>query len=261
MKKIIAVLLTLTLVFALAACGGKAGNGEERYQLVSEGKLTMATNAAFSPYEYKEGGEVVGIDADIAKAIADKLGLELVIEDMEFESVVPSVQSGKADMAMAALTILEERLLVVDMTTSYCTGVQVIIVPENSPITCNDDLFGDGNYKIGAQLATTGDLYCTWDIEDEGLGTVERYATGADAVMALTTGKVDCVVIDNEPAKVFVKQNEGLKILDTAYAEEDYSIAVGKNNTKLCNDIDTAIKELIADGTVKTILSKYIAAE
>jgi len=221
--------------------------------------LTMATNAAFPPYEFHSGGKIVGIDAEIAEAIAKKIGMELSIEDIEFDSVIPSVETGKYHMAMAGLTVTDERKLQVNFTTSYATGVQVIIVPEGSSITSVDDLFEDGAFHlIGVQLATTGDLYSTWDLEDEGLASIERFDKGADAVMALNTGKVDCVIIDNEPAKVFVSQNAGLKILDTEFAVEDYAIAVNKNNTELFEKIDKALKELIADGTVKRIVDKYI---
>jgi polar amino acid transport system substrate-binding protein len=155
------------------------------------------------------------------------------------------------------MTVTEERQQSVDFSDSYATGVQVIIVTEDSPITCADDLFGDGNYTIGVQNATTGDLYCTWDIEDEGLGTVQRYNKGADAVQALITGKVDCVVIDNEPAKAFVAANEGLTILDTEYVTEDYAIALAKGSS-LTEPVNAALQELIADGTVQSILDKYI---
>ena len=157
------------------------------------------------------------------------------------------------------MTVTPERLEEVSFTTSYATGVQVVIVTENSTITAVDDLFAEGaNHTIGVQLATTGDLYSTWDIEDEGLGTVDRYNKGADAVMALKTGKVDCVIIDNEPAKAFVAENEGLKILDTEYAVEDYAIAISKNNSELLTAVDNALKELIKDGTVASIVGKYI---
>jgi len=221
--------------------------------------LTMATNAAFPPYEFHSGGKIVGIDAEIAEAIAKKIGMKLSIEDIEFDSVIPSVETGKYHMAMAGLTVTEERKQQVSFTTSYATGVQVIIVPEGSSITSVDDLFDDGAFHvIGVQLATTGDLYSTWDLEDEGLASIERYEKGADAIMALNSGKVDCVIIDNEPAKVFVRQNQGLKILDTEFAVEDYAIAVNKNNTVLFEKIDKALKELIADGTVKKIVDKYI---
>lgn len=253
MKKIISLVLAVMLVACLfAGCGG---NGDKKV-------LTMATNAEFPPYEYMENNEVVGIDAEISKAIAEKLGYELVIENVDFDSLIPGVQTGKYDFAAAGMTVTEDRLEQVDFTQSYATGIQSIIVKEGSPITTADDLFADGaSTKIGVQLATTGDLYCTWDIEDKNLGTVERYNKGADAVMALNSGKVDCVVIDNEPAKVFVQNNPGLKILDTEYAVEDYAIAVSKDKPELRESIDKALGELIADGTVKKIIEKYIPAE
>ena len=222
----------------------------------------MATNAEFPPYEYYEGDTVTGIDVEIAQAIAVKLGLTLQVEDMEFDSVISAVQGGKADIGMAGMTVTEERLEEVNFTESYATGVQVIIVTEDSDITSADDLFAEGaNHTIGVQLATTGDLYTTEDIEAAGLGTVDRYNKGADAVMALKNGKVDCVVIDNEPAKAFVEANEGLKILETEYVTEDYAIAVSKDNEALHTAVDAALQELIADGTVQSIIDKYITAE
>lgn len=239
-------------VAVLSACGEKA----------EDKTLVMATNAEFPPYEFFEGDKIVGIDAEIAGKIAEKLGCELKIEHVDFDSIIPGVQSGKYDMGVAGMTVTDERKEQVNFTQSYATGVQSIIVPEGSDIKTVDDLFAEGaNKKIGVQLATTGDLYCTWDIEDEGLGTVERYNKGADAIMALSSGKVDCVVIDNEPAKVFVKNNEGLKILDTEYAIEDYAIAISKDNAELLEKADKALGELIADGTVQQIIDKYITAE
>ena len=171
--------------------------------------LIMATNAEFPPYEYYEADDkIVGIDAEVAAAIADKLGMKLRIDDMKFDAIIPAVQSGKAHMGMAGLTITEDRLKEVDFTVSYATGVQVIIVPEGSKIKSVDDLFAEGAFhKIGVQQATTGDLYSTWDLEDEGLAEISRFPKGADAVNALVTGKVDCVIIDSEPAKVFVANN------------------------------------------------------
>ncbi len=252
MKKVLSLVLVLALAVSLVACGGAK----------DDNVLTMATNAEFPPYEYMEGGKVVGIDAEIGAAIAEKLGKELVIENVDFDSLIPGVQTGKYDFVMAGMTVTDERKEQVNFTQTYATGVQVIIVKEGSAITSADDLFKDGaNTKIGVQLATTGDLYCTWDIEDEGLGTVERYNKGADAVMALNSGKVDCVVIDNEPAKVFVENNTGLKILDTEYITEDYAAAINKEDTQLLADIDKALGELIADGTVAEIIEKYIPAE
>ncbi len=254
MKKILALVLALLMIFALASCGKKSATVEKGY-------LIMATNAEFPPYEFIENNQVVGIDAEIAAAIAEKLGLELKIENMEFDSIISAVKGGKADIGVAGMTVTAERLEEVNFTTSYATGVQVVIVAEDSPITSVDDLFVEGNnYTIGVQLTTTGDLYATWDIEDEGLGTVDRYNKGADAVMALKSGKVDCVIIDNEPAKAFVAENEGLKILGTEYAVEDYAIAMNKNNKDLYEQVNAALEELIADGTVQAILDKYINA-
>ena len=236
--------------------------GASEFTTATEGVLTMATNAEFPPYEYYEGDTVTGIDVEIAQAIAAKLGLTLQVEDMEFDSVISAVQGGKADIGMAGMTVTEERLEEVNFTESYATGVQVIIVTEDSDITSADDLFAEGaNHTIGVQLTTTGDLYTTEDIEAAGLGTVDRYNKGADAVMALKNGKVDCVVIDNEPAKAFVEANEGLKILETEYVTEDYAIAVSKDNEALHTAVDAALQELIADGTVHSIIDKYITAE
>ena len=206
MKKITAIMLAALMVCALlAGCGSTSSNG---LKTVENGKLIMATNAAFPPYEFIEGNEIVGIDAEIAGAIAEKLGLELQIDDMEFDSIVESVKGGKADIGLAGMTVTPERQEVINFTASYATGVQVVIVTEGSAITSVDDLFAEGaHHLIGVQRNTTGDLYSTWDLEDANLATVERYSKGAEAVQALTTGKVDCVVIDNEPAKAFVAAN------------------------------------------------------
>ncbi len=273
MKKFLAMMMALAMVLALAACGNNGGEASVSgsasqpevvadFTTANEGKLTMATNAAFPPYEYVEGGEIVGIDAEIAGAIAAKLGLELQIDDMEFDSIIEAVKGGKADIGLAGMTVTDERKEAVDFTASYATGVQVVIVTEDSAITSVDDLFAEGaNTTIGVQRNTTGDLYTTWDIEDEGLGKVDRYSKGADAVQALKTGKVDCVVIDNEPAKAIVNAIEGLKILDTEYAVEDYAGAMSKDNTALYEAVNAALEELIADGTVKGIVDKYIPAE
>ena len=287
MKKFIAMLLVLTMALALAACGSsepaaeapaadaptaeapaadapaaEAPAADAAFTTVEAGKLIMATNATFPPYEYIEGGEVVGIDAEIAAAIAEKLGLELVIDDMEFDAIIECVKGGKADIGLAGMTVTPERQEEVNFTASYATGVQVVIVTEDSAITTVDDLFAEGASNIiGVQRNTTGDLYSTWDLEDEGLATVERYSKGAEAVQALITGKVDCVIIDNEPAKAFVAANEGLKILETEYILEDYAAAMSKDNTALYEAVNTALEELIADGTIQAIIDKYIPAE
>ena len=259
MKKILAlVLASLMLLGMLSGC---ANNGGE-LGTVEKGKLIMATNAAFPPYEFVEGDGFAGIDVEIAQAIADKLGLELVISDMEFDSIVESVKNGKADIGLAGMTVTDERSEIVNFTVSYATGVQVIIVKEGSSITSVDDLFADGaSHIIGVQRNTTGDLYTTWDLEDEGLATINRYSKGSEAVQALLTDKVDCVVIDNEPAKAFVDANEGLVILDTEYIEEQYAAIISKDNPELYEAVNNALKELIADGTVQKIIDKYIPAE
>ena len=260
MKKIITLALAVLMVASLLAGCGSA-DAKNELKTVEPGKLIMATNAAFPPYEFIEGNEIVGIDAEIAGAIAEKLGLELQIDDMEFDSIVESVKGGKADIGLAGMTVTPERQEVINFTASYATGVQVVIVTEDSAIVSVDDLFAEGaSHAIGVQRNTTGDLYCTWDLEDAGLATIDRYSKGADAVQALLTGKVDCVVIDNEPAKAFVEANEGLKILDTEYAIEDYAAAMSKDNTELYEAVNKALEELIADGTVAAIIEKYIPA-
>ena len=274
-------LTTVMSLSLLAACGGGNGGSAETpnntetasvetttpagntetpdasggLTTVEAGKLHMATNAAFPPYEMTtDDGGFEGIDVEVAQAIADKLGLELVINDMDFSTVVTSVQQGKCDMAMAGLTVNEERLKNVDFTSSYATGIQVIIVKEGSEVTI-DNL---GDQLIGTQEGTTGWQYCT---DDFGADHVQAFTSGAAAVQALVAGSVDCVVIDNEPAKAYVEANPGLTILDTEYAVEDYAIGVSKDNPALREAIDAALVELIEDGTVQTIVDKYITAD
>ena len=248
MKKLISIAIVCILVFSFAAMAET---------------LKMGTNAAFQPYEYydDESGDSIGIDAEVAALICEKLGYELEIVDMAFDSLIPALTSGKVDFVMAGMTVTEERKQSVDLTTSYAQGVQVVIVPEGSDITSIDDLTAEGaSHKVGVQQGTTGDLYATWDIADAGLGSVEPYANGPDAVLALTSGKVDCVMIDNEPAKNLVAANEGLKILETPYTVEDYAIAVAKGS-ELTEKINAALEELIADGSVQAVIEKYIPAE
>ena len=255
MKKTMKTLLVLSLVvvmmFSLAACGGDKD--------ADKATLTMATNAYFPPYEYYDGENIVGIDAEIAQAIADKLDMNLEIVDIEFDSIVSGVATGKYDMGMAGMTVTEDRLESVDFTDSYATGRQVIIVAEGSPITSPDDLFADGaTYTVGVQLGTTGDIYTS---DDLGADRVKQFNSGNEAVEALKSGKVDCVVIDNEPAKYYVDANEGLEILPTEYVTEDYSICIAKDNSELKDKIKTALNELMQDGTVQEIIDKYISAE
>ena len=276
MKKFVTLILALALTLSLAACGGNnaspsgsassagsdaASSGEAGFTTAVDGVLSMATEATFPPYEYYDGDAIVGIDVEIAQAIADKLGLELQVTDIAFDSIIPGVQSGKYDLGLAGMTVTDERLEQVNFSDSYATGVQVVIVKEGGKVTSVDDLFADGaSNVIGTQTGTTGFLYATWDIQDAGLGEIKSFAKTTDAVEALKNGQVDCVILDNEPAKALVAANEGagLSILDTEYAVEDYAAAISKDNTALLEAVNGALKELIADGTVQSILDKYI---
>ncbi len=217
--------------------------------------LIMATNAEFPPYEYHDGNEIVGIDVEIARAIAEQMGADFEVSDIAFDSIIPAVQAGKADFGAAGMTITEDRMTQVDFSDSYASAVQAVILKEDSDIASIDDLQGK---VIGVQQGTTGDIYST---DDFGEDNVQRFPKGADAVTALQTGKVDAVIIDNNPAKVFVAQNEGLKLLDSPYAEENYAICVKKGNTELLDGINAAIKELKDSGKLDEIVAKYITAE
>lgn len=284
MKKLTALLLGTAMVLSLAACGATASTSEStassdaasseaasteasaetasaELTTVTPGKLTMSTNAAFPPYEMTaDDGSFEGIDVEVAEAIADKLGLELQIDDMDFDAALLAAQNGKSDMVMAGVTVTEERQTVMDFSNTYATGIQVVIVPEDSAIASIEDMTGK---MIGVQRGTTGDLYCSASVEDGGFGeeNVTPYDNGLTAVQALQNGQVDCVVIDNAPAQEFVKANPGLKILDTEYANEDYAIGVAKGNTQLLDAINGALEELEADGTLQSIVDKYITAE
>ena len=286
MKKALSLMTAAALVLSLAACGSTASSAASSEAASSEtassdaasseaasseaasetetaelstvepGKLIMSTNAAFPPYEMTtDSGEFEGIDIETAQAIAAKLGLELQIDDMDFDAALLAVQQGKSDMVMAGVTVTDERQNVMDFTDSYATGIQSIIVKEDSDIASVDDLAGK---KIGTQRGTTGYLYCSDDFGDEN---VVAYDDGLTAVQMLNNGQVDCVVIDNAPAKEFIAANPGLKLLDTAYVEESYAIGIGKGNTELKDAINTALEELKAAGTLQAIVDKYITAE
>ncbi len=217
--------------------------------------LIMATNAEFPPYEYHDGNEIVGIDVDIARAICEEMGAELEITDIAFDSIIPEIQADKADFGAAGMTVTEDRQSQVDFSDTYATGVQSVIVPEGSEIQTIEDLSGK---LIGVQQGTTGDIYASDDFGDEN---VQRFPKGADAVQALVNGKIDAVIIDNKPAQVFVSENEGLVILETAYAEEEYAIAVKKGNTELLDAINASIASLKESGTLDEIVAKYVTAE
>ena len=280
MKKIsrrsfLAAAAVAAAALALTACGGSASTASSaaassvaasseaastsaaaaELTTVEAGKLTMATNATFPPYELTtDAGTIEGIDVDTAQAIAEKLGLELQIDDMDFDAALLSVQQGKADIAMAGITVTDERMAVMSFSDSYATGIQSVIVPEGSDIASVDDLAGK---KIGTQRGTTGYLYCS---DDFGEDAVVAYDNGLTAVQALKNGQVDAVVIDNAPATEYVAANPGLVILDTSYAEEDYAIGMAKGSA-LEDAVNAALEELKADGTLQSIVDKYITAE
>ena len=243
MKKILALALTLALTLtAFAACAE------------SKETLTMATNASFPPYEYVEGDQVVGIDPEIAAAVCEKMGYDLEIVDTEFDSLISGVASGKYDFVMAGMTVTEERKQMVSFSDTYATGVQVVIVKEGSDVTL-DNL---GEQLIGVQNGTTGWQFCSDEFGDDH---VSAFDNGITAVQALMQDQVDCVVIDQGPAEVFVSENAGLTILETEYAVEDYAIGVAKGNTALVDAVNGALAELTADGTIQSIIEKYIPAE
>lgn len=276
MKKMIALILALVMALSLVACGGNNTEDDTKdyasmsleelkaeLTTVTEGKLTMSTNATFPPYEMlADDGSFEGIDVEVAGAIAEKLGLELQIDDMSFDAALLAVQgdSPKADIVMAGVTVTEDRQLVMNFSDSYATGIQVVIVKEGSDIKSIDDLEGK---KIGTQMGTTGYIYCSDTPENGGYGeeNVIAYDSGITAVQALVNGQVDCVVIDNEPAQAYVKANAGLSILDTEFTNEDYAIGMNKGNACLLAAVNAAMAELKADGTFQKIVDKYIPAE
>lgn len=283
-KKCLALAMAVCMTAALTACGGnktaettaaaatdaateaasdattaaeaEESSAEETEAAATESKgtLVMATNAEFPPYEFHDGGEIVGIDVEIARAIATEMGMDFEIEDIAFDSIIPEVTSGKADFGAAGMTVTEDRKQSVDFSDPYATATQVVIVKDGSEIASVDDLVGK---TIGVQLGTTGDIYAE-DVEDV---TLERYNKGFEAVQALSQDKIDAVIIDGEPAKVFVAENEGLKILDEAFTTEEYAICVKKGNTELLEGINSAIAKLKESGELQAIVDKYITAE
>ena len=259
MKKVIALCLAVLMMTAMfAGCSGKSGSNVDT---IEKGKLIMSTNAAFPPYEMTDdNGNYIGIDVEIAQAIAEKLGLELVIDNMGFTAALEAAQNGKSDMVMAGVTVTDDRLLVMDFSNSYATGIQVVIVTEDSDITTPDDLEGK---TIGTQMGTTGYIYASDTPENGGYGeeNVIAYDNGITAVQALMNGQVDAVIIDNAPAQAFVESNPGLKILDTEWLTENYAIGFAKGNTKLVEAVNAALEALTADGTVQKIVDKYIPAK
>ena len=257
MKKVIALILVLVMALSLfAGCGKKEeAVAQTGMKTIESGKLLMSTNAAFPPYEMTtDDGGFEGIDIEIAGEIAKKLGLELVVLDMDFDAALLAVNEGKSDIVMAGVTVNEDRKLVMDFTNTYAVGKQVIIVKEGSDVTL-DNL---GEKMIATQRATTGNIYASDDYGDDH---VLAYDNGMTAIQSLINGQADCVIIDSAPAEEFVKANPGLTILETEYVTEDYAIGCNKGNTELVDAINKALEELTADGTIQSILDKYITAE
>ena len=251
MKKLFAVLLSAMLLLAMAACGEQPQTPDDTQE---PAVLHMATEGTFPPYEYYDNGQLVGIDIEVAGAIAEKLGMTLETTDIAFESIIPGVQAGKYDIGMAGVTVSEDRLQQVNFSDSYATGVQVVIVKEGGKVQSLDDM---ADAIIGTQSGTTGFIYASSDFGDDH---VKSFTKTTDAVEALKNGQVDCVLLDNAPAEALVDANPdaGLSILETAYTVEDYAIAINKENTDLQAKINAALAELVADGTLQSIIDKYI---
>ena len=261
MKKYIALFLaSIMMLGLLAGCGAPAANSDNELGLVEDGKLVMSTNAAFPPYEMTtDDGGFEGIDVEIAGEIAKKLGLELVVDDMDFDSALLAVQQGKSDIVMAGVSVTDERKLVMEFSDSYATGIQVVIVKEGSDVTM-DNL---GEKMIGCQRGTTGYIYASDTPDNGGYGEdhVTAFDNGASAVQALLNGQVDCVIIDSAPANEYVKANPGLTLLEGNWVEEAYAIGLNKGSANLKAAVNQALKELTEDGTVQKIIDKYITAE
>lgn len=260
MKKLIALALASLMLMGMLAGCGSSKKDDSGLNLVAAGKLTMSTNAAFPPYEMTtDNGGFEGIDVEVAQAIADKLGLELDILDMDFDSALLAVQQGKSDIVMAGVTVTDARRLVMDFSTSYATAQQVVIVKEGSDVTM-DNL---GEKMIGCQRGTTGYIFASAPENEGGYGEdhVVAYDNGASAVQALNNGQLDCVIIDSAPAQAYVAANPGLTILEGNWVEEEYAIGMNKGNSELVDAVNNALKELTADGTIQKIVDKYINAD
>ncbi len=239
MKKIIA--LALAVMMAVCVFTGCSTGSD---------KLTMATNAEFPPFEYLENGEIVGADVDIAKAIAEKLGKELEITNIDFDAALTGAATGKYNMAVAGITANDDRKKNMNFSVDYYTASQAIIVMADSEIAGVADLEGK---TIACQEGTTGEQYLL-----DNAYTVQSFKTGAEAVTALTSGKVEAVVIDDAVARALsAEQNGETKVLDEALTQEAYAIALKKGDDKLTAEIDKALGELKADGTLAKIFEKY----
>jgi len=254
--KIIALVLVVALVAVMGvSCGAKS----DLESVQKEGKLVMLTNAAFPPFEYLGAdGNPAGVDIDIAQAIADELGVELEVVDMDFDGIIAALVAGKGDIAVAGMTVTEERLKSVDFSVNYVTSAQYMIVAAgNEDILTSADLEGK---IVGVQEGTTGDLYASgeWD-GDFGVAEVLRFKNAIEASTALANGKCDVVIVDEMPAKSIVAQNEGtLMLVDEPLTAEDYAIAMRKDSD-LADPINAKLEEMIADGTIEAIILEHTA--
>ena len=237
MKHVFLLLLTAVMLFC-AGCGKS-----------KEKKLVMVTSASFPPYEYVANRKIEGIDPHIIRQIASRLGYEVEIQDMSFDSVIAAVQSGKADIAASGITVTEERKKQVTFSTPYVVAEQVVIVPKHSTITGRSDL---KNKRIGVQHGTTGDMYVSKNICEP-----ERYKDAAVAVAALLSGKLDAVVIDTEPAEVYIKQRPTLKRLAEPLTFEEYAFAFNKNNKSLFMEFNEELEKMLQSGEVMQIVKMY----
>ncbi len=249
MKKLLAVILCAVLALSFASCASYRSYSE----IEADGKLVVATNATFPPYEYiDDNNNYAGIDIEIIQAVGEYLGLEVEIQNIEFDAIITSVSTGKADLGIAGMTVTEDRLKNVDFSSTYATGKQVVITAADSGINGVADLAGK---KVGVQTGTTGDIYAS---DDDTIGSVEQYNSGTEAVLALSQGKIDAVIIDNEPAKKYIEKYEGLVIIDEEYTYEEYAMCIAKGNTELAEKVNEALKALEESGALKAIIDKYI---
>lgn len=258
MKKLFALMLAVLMAIGMFAGCTTTTESDDGYT-IEKGKLIMSTNAEFPPYEMKDdSGKFIGIDVEIAEAIAAKLGLELVVDDMSFDAALMAVQQGKSDMVMSGVSVTDKRKLVMDFSDSYATSTLVVIVKEGSDVTLDNM----GEKMIGAQRGTTGYIYASDTPDNGGYGEdhVTAFETDAAAIEALKNGQIDCIIIDNAPAKEHVAANAGLTILEGEWVEEQYAIGLPKGNAELKAAINKALGELKADGTLDAIVAKYIKA-
>lgn len=258
MKKLLSLVLTIIMTLSLIACGSKssannAATENTQAATTASKKLVMCTNAEFPPYEYHDGSNIIGIDIDIIKKIGEMKGFEVEIMDIAFDACIPAVMNSKADFAMSGMTVTEDRKENVDFTHTYQTAIQNVIVPSDSTIKNIEDLKGK---KIGVIEGYTGDLYAT---EDFGEEYISRYHKNTDGFQSLKSGRIDAFIIDDQVAKALVAEDGGdYKILDSAYALEEYAIAVKKGNKEILDMLNSAIDEMKSNGELQKIIDKYI---